>query len=179
MVVTTGMLFACVMLCACGHGKPVDSVSSDKADHSGPAAEPAADAAPIRIPDSSGLAAGGTITLQLREVLDSDTPSREPFVLAKVPEDILGADGRLAFPAGSHALLVVRESGKLNAISEIILALYSISAGGRQIRFVEGVKDLARATFSENGADGPTHRNVHLAEDTRISFKLESALSLK
>jgi hypothetical protein len=169
------MVVALGMLSACGHGKPVDSVSTDNADH----AQPAADAAPIRVPESSGLAAGSTITVQLREVLDSDTPSSEPFVLATVPDDILGADGRLAFPAGSHALIVVRAAGKRNAISEITLALYSISAGGHQVRFVDGVKDLASTTFSENGADGPTHRSVHLADASRIQFKLESALSLK
>ena len=122
---------------------------------------------------------GTIVPIRMLEVLDSETPVLEPFIVAKVDADVHGSDGGLALPAGSNALLTVVGMGKVKGISSLSLALYSVDVNGHQYRFIEGDTRKAVAVFTEDGGNGAMHRTVHLSESSVVNFKLVAPVQLR
>src|SRR5262249_1765458 len=115
-----------VFLGACGSQKPETAASAPKSAPPAVAAEPVAPATPVsdpgvpaKKPVSKRLASGTTIPIVLLEAIDSDVPYQMPFITGRVDEDVKGADGGLAIPSGSRALMVPSIQGKLEGKSRL------------------------------------------------------------
>jgi len=154
---------------------PAASVSAPAVAAAPPA--PAAPA-PSAVPVSKTLSAGTNIPIVLLEALDSDVPYLSPFVTGAVDHDVMGADGRLAIPAGARVLMIPSIQGKGGSISRLTLGLFAIDIAGRQSRFNKREKGTAWADFKEDAARGAAHRSVHLSVGTVLNFKLQLPVEL-
>jgi hypothetical protein len=94
-------------------------------------------------------------------------------------EDVKGADGRTAIPAGSTVTMVVREASKKGPISRVEVGLYAVFIGGRAFNLSDGNTDAASLTFTADAGEGPGHTTVHIERGTRLAFKLSRAVELR
>ena len=129
------------------------------------------------MPDSKSIAAGTPIEVELGEVVDSGAVFEPRYVLGTVLDDVKGADGRLAIPAESAALMIVRDAAKNGTISKLVLGLNRLQVAGKTVRSEN--KDLALLTLQDDSAGGDFHRSVHLYKQSRVTFKLETAIPLR
>ncbi len=127
---------------------------------------------------SHGLPAGVTIPVVTLEIFDSETV-RSQFLVARIEEDVKGPDGLVALPAGTAALVVVREVLRLGTKVQTILGLNRVEIAGKTYSANGGGKDLATLILEEDAAKGIGHRSVHLERLSRVVFKLDTPLQLK
>lgn len=113
------------------------------------------------------------------EVMDSDAIEQGAFSFAVVAEDVLGADGKIAIPAGAPALLVVRQVGRQGGISHLTLALYQVIVGEKTYRMLAGNQDLALLALVEDSTKGAMHRSVHVERQARLEFRISTSIKLK
>ena len=132
--------------------------------------------APVK---SGTLAAGTSVLVETLEFFDSDNPDSARFLLGSVLDDLHGPDGKLAVPAGSGALLVVRSLGKQGSHSLVIFGLNKIDAGAKSYRLGDGAKDMATLRIDEDSVQGPGHRDVHLSKQSRLVFKLDTSVQAR
>ena len=124
--------------------------------------------------EAKGLSAGGSILVELREALDSDSAYLPPFVAGITAQDVVDASGKVIIPTGSHVVMTPRVSGKNGTLSGILLALFSVNVSGKTLYLTSGTKDTATAQFVEEASNGPGHRNVHLSARSLIKFKVHA-----
>jgi hypothetical protein len=165
------------------------SSCSDKPKQAAPAAAAAGPVAPVMPAEQSAPAlakaesrvvpVGAALNIRILDAVDSELTGRGRFIPAVFDDDVMGSDGHLAIPAGTHAVVVVRDIGREGAISRATLGVFSIEIDGHSHRFSEGVKDAATLKLTEDAALGASHRSVHLEADSRLSFKVEAPLDLR
>jgi hypothetical protein len=80
------------------------------------------------------LPSGTELTVRTSEVIDSSTAVVNQTFSAIVERDILGQSDSVIIPAGSHAVLVVREvsSGGTTGSPDIVLDMQSMTVSGRR-----------------------------------------------
>ena len=80
------------------------------------------------------LPSGTDLTVRTAEEIDSSTAVVNQTFSAIVERDILGESDAVIIPAGSHAVLVVREvsSGGLTGSPDIVLDMQSMTVSGRR-----------------------------------------------
>ena len=167
-------MVACLLLLGCGHDSSTGVTPA-------PAATPAAaDPAPrpAEGPLSTTLAAGTVITVNFTYLFDSSSTEPGQYMYSVIDEDVKGADGRVALPAGATVTMVVRESGRKGAISHVKIGLYAAYIGGRSYPFSDGDSDAASLSFTEDAGQGSAHSSVHIERGTRLPFKLSTAVQL-
>jgi hypothetical protein len=86
------------------------------------------------------LPSGTELTVRTSEDIDSSTAVVNQTFSALVERDILGESDAVIIPAGSHAVLVVREvsSGGMTGSPDIVLDLQSMTVSGRRYRVSTG-----------------------------------------
>ncbi|HVW87774.1 MAG TPA: hypothetical protein VHB50_23980 [Bryobacteraceae bacterium] len=175
------LVISFLALSAAGCGKKSLSTAPDGADASAaPLSEPAAQTQqPTRKIESHSLGAGTVISVETGNVIDSMNASSGQFVPGLVETDVHGVDGKLAIPAQSSVVMIIRNSGRTGSISELVLGLYAVNIQGTQYTLSNGQKDPATLSFSENAALGPAHASVHLQRQARLDFRLESPVQLR
>ena len=173
----TSLLIVALLAGGCGTAK--ESVASQKSEAVPPSdlfSSPASGSAVQ--PQSHSLAAGTVVSLRLTTVVDSSIPMGG-FIMGIVTDDVKGADGRLAIPAGAQTAIAVRESSKTGAVSVLRMGLFSINIGGHQYPLSTGAHDAATVVITEDAGKDAAHSSVHLQYDTRLDFKLENAVQLR
>ncbi|OFW03784.1 MAG: hypothetical protein A3I61_16140 [Acidobacteria bacterium RIFCSPLOWO2_02_FULL_68_18] len=106
------------------------------------------------------LPAGTELTVRTAEEIDSSTAVVDQTFSAVVERDILGESESVVIPAGSHAVLVVREisSGGVTGSPDIVLDLQSMTVGGR--RYLVSTTDLKQDTGTGIGANKRTAQTI-------------------
>jgi hypothetical protein len=168
------LTLAAIVLISCS-GKPKETAAAPVAP-AVPAEQPAP---PLAKAESRGLPAGAVINVRTLEVIDSQVTPNGKYIAGIVDDDVAGSDGRLAIPAGTHVVLVVRDVGREGAVSHATLGLFSIEVDGHSHRFNGGVKDGATLRLSEDATQGASRRTVHLEADSHVTFKLDAPLDLR
>lgn len=171
-----GLVLTLVVCAGCGSVQKAET----QADDSPKAPTLSVDSSAPTIPAGSlsqTVAAGAVLKLKLRGVVDS-VGTRPTFAQADVTDDVLGPDGKTAIPAGSVAILAIRQIGRKGPISQIDLGLYGLIVGGRQIGTTNGESDAASISFSEDAGKGTLHTSVHLYSGYRFELKLDHAINL-
>jgi hypothetical protein len=102
----------------------------------------------------------------------------EGFLPGQVTSDVKAADGSVAIPANSPAVIIVRESKKSGAISRMVLGLYSVKIGEGEHALSDGAKEPATLTLTEDAGKGNTHSAVHLQFGANLDFELEAPVQL-
>jgi hypothetical protein len=128
---------------------------------------------------SPTIAAGTTISVELKSFLDSSTIVRGEFVWGRVPDDVKGPDGRTAMPAGSTVTMVCRDAGRKGGISSVTLGLWSVNILGQQYPLSDGHNDSAALTLTDDMVKGPGHAAVHLSYGYQLDFRLQTAVHLR
>jgi hypothetical protein len=141
-----------------------------------PVDEPATPPAPPA--GAYAVAAGTPVEVEIADILDSDESPIGFFVHANIVENVMGPNGKVAIPAGSSCVILVRDSGKKGGSSFLNIALYQITVEGRSYLMVHGVKHLATLDFKEDSSGGVGHRNVHFESRSRLRFTLSEAVTL-
>ena len=102
------------------------------------------------------LAAGTELAVRTTEAIDSSTAVVGQTFSAIVEHDIVSESRTLVVPAGSSAVLVVREisSGGITGSPDMVLDLESMTVSGR--RYVVSTEDLERDTGTGIGANRRT-----------------------
>jgi len=102
------------------------------------------------------LPAGTDLTVRTAEDIDSATAVLGQTFSAIVERDILGESNSVVIPAGSHAVLVVREisSGGVTGSPDIMLDLQSMTVSGR--RYLVSTTDLKQDTGTGIGTNRRT-----------------------
>jgi hypothetical protein len=149
-----------------GPEKPIDRFSTVVAQREA--------AASLTTMETKGLNPGGSILVELREALDSDSAYLPPFVAGLTAQDVVDASGKVLIPIGSHVVMTPRVGGKNGTISGILLALFSVDVNGKPLYLTIGTKDTATAQFVEESSNGPGHRNVHLSARSLVKFKIHA-----
>jgi hypothetical protein len=135
-------------------------------------------ALPTAHASSRALNRGAEIPVVISEVLDSSMTFDTPFVTARIASDVLGTDGKLAIPAGAHAVLSVNTSGKQGSESLMGISLYSVDINGKEVRFFREQKDGASLVLKEDSSKGPSHRSVHIQRGDILTFRTARDLDL-
>ena len=106
------------------------------------------------------LPSGTDLTVRTAEVIDSSTAVVDQTFSAVVERDILGASDNVIIPAGSHAVLVVREisSGGATGSPDIVLDLQSMTVSGR--RYLVSTADLKQDSGTGIGKNKRTAETV-------------------
>jgi hypothetical protein len=123
-------------------------------------------------PPSHLIAAGTPIPVRLQSTIDSSDPDiGYPVGITDAP--VMGADGKLAIPAGSAVTLAIREANKRGGISVLKLGLYSINIAGLGCLMSDGRTEAARLDYTEDAGRGAAHMTVHLDYGSVVEFRLE------
>jgi len=130
-------------------------------------------------PADRELAAGTPISLEISDVIDSDTSMTGLFVHGRVVADVMGTDGKVAVPARSSGVIAVLSTRKDGDSSSLSLALYQLTLGDRSYLLNRGTKQLARLEFTEQAANGPGHRSVHLESHSVLKFTVSESIVFK
>jgi hypothetical protein len=106
------------------------------------------------------LPSGTQLTVRTAEDIDSSTAVVDQTFSAIVERDILGESDKVIIPAGSHAVLVVREisSGGTTGSPDMVLDLQSMTVSGR--RYVVSTTDLRKDTGTGIGNNRRTAETV-------------------
>ena len=90
------------------------------------------------------LPSGTELTVRTAEDIDSSTAVVDQTFSAIVDRDILGASDSVIIPAGSHAVIVVRQisAGGTTGSPDMVLDMQSMTVGGR--RYIVSTTDLKR-----------------------------------
>ena len=120
------------------------------------------------------------IRVQMLDVLDSATPpAAGTFIRGRVADDVIGADHKLAIPAGAFALIVPLGFGKTGNVSHIALSLFSVDLDGLQYRLKVDAKDPATALITEDATQGNRRKSAHITDGDIVDFTLHNPLTLK
>jgi hypothetical protein len=106
------------------------------------------------------LPSGTDLTVRTSEAIDSSTAVVDQTFSALVERDILGESNNVIVPAGSHAVLVVREisSGGTTGSPDIMLDMQSLTVNGR--RYLVSTTDLKKDTETGIGKNKRTAEAV-------------------
>jgi hypothetical protein len=106
------------------------------------------------------LPSGTELTVRTAEAIDSSTAVVDQTFSAIVERDILGESDRVVIPAGSHAVLVVREmsSGGTTGSPDIVLDMQSMTVSGR--RYLVSTADLTKDSGTGIGKNRRTAETV-------------------
>jgi hypothetical protein len=106
------------------------------------------------------LASGTELTVRTAEDIDSSTAVVSQTFSAIVARDIVGASDTVIIPAGSHAVLVVREvsSGGTTGSPDIVLDMQSMTVSGR--RYLVSTADLKQDSGTGIGKNKRTAETV-------------------
>ena len=106
------------------------------------------------------LPTGTELTVRTAEDIDSSTAVVDQTFSAIVERDILGDSDDVIIPAGSHAVLVVREisSGGTTGSPDIVLDMQSMTVSGR--RYLVSTADLKRDSGTGIGKNKRTAETV-------------------
>jgi hypothetical protein len=106
------------------------------------------------------LPSGTELTVRTAEDIDSSTAVVDQTFSAIVEHDIRGESDNVIIPAGSHAVLVVREisSGGTTASPDMVLDMQSMTVSGR--RYLVSTADLRRETGTGIGKNKRTAETV-------------------
>jgi hypothetical protein len=125
---------------------------------------------PVANPEADEIAAGAKIEVQISDALDSGTAAPGYFIHATVTADVNGPQGKVAIPANSSGVVTVLGSSDRDGRSTLTVALYQLTVGGHSYTLTNGARQLAVLNFTQNAADGPGHRSVHLHGGSRLVF---------
>lgn len=106
------------------------------------------------------LPSGTELTVRTAEDIDSSTAVVDQTFSAIVERDIRGESDNVIIPAGSHAVLVVREmsSGGTTGSPDIVLDMQSMTVSGR--RYLVSTTDLRKDTGTGLGKNKRTAETV-------------------
>ncbi len=106
------------------------------------------------------LPSGTELTVRTAEDIDSSTAVVNQTFSAIVEHDILGESDTVIIPAGSHAVLVVREisSGGATGSPDIVLDMQSMTVSGR--RYLVSTADLKQDSGTGIGKNKRTAETV-------------------
>jgi hypothetical protein len=106
------------------------------------------------------IPAGTELTVRTAEDIDSATAVVDQTFSAVVERDIIGESNNVVIPAGSHAVLVVREvsSGGVTGSPDVMLDVQSMTVSGR--RYLVSTTDLRQDTGTGIGANRRTAETV-------------------
>jgi hypothetical protein len=106
------------------------------------------------------LPSGTELMVRTAEAIDSSTAVVDQTFSAIVEHDILGASDSVIIPAGSHAVLVVREisSGGATGSPDIVLDMQSMTVSGR--RYLVSTSDLKKDSGTGIGKNKRTAETV-------------------
>ena len=106
------------------------------------------------------LPSGTELTVRTAEDIDSSTAVVDQTFSAIVERDILGESHNVIIPAGSHAVLVVREmtSGGATGSPDIVLDMQSMTVSGR--RYLVSTTDLKQDSGTGIGANKRTAQTI-------------------
>jgi hypothetical protein len=106
------------------------------------------------------LPSGTELAVRTAEDIDSSTAVVNQTFSAIVERDILGESDRVIIPAGSHAVLVVREvsSGGTTGSPDIVLDMQSMTVSGR--RYLVSTGDLKQDSGTGIGKNKRTAETV-------------------
>ena len=106
------------------------------------------------------LPSGTELTVRTAEDIDSSTAVVDQTFSAIVESDIIGASDNVIIPAGSHAVLVVREisSGGRTGSPDMVLDMQSMTVSGR--RYLVSTADLRQDTGTGIGKNKRTAETV-------------------
>ena len=106
------------------------------------------------------LPAGTELMVRTAEDIDSSTAVVDQTFSAIVEHDIRGESDNVVIPAGSHAVLVVREisSGGVTGSPDIMLDMQSMTVSGR--RYLVSTTDLKQDTGTGIGANKRTAQTI-------------------
>jgi hypothetical protein len=106
------------------------------------------------------LPAGTELMVRTAEDIDSSTAVVDQTFSAIVERDIRGESNTVVIPAGSHAVLVVREisSGGVTGSPDIMLDMQSMTVSGR--RYVVNTTDLKQDSDTGIGANKRTAQTI-------------------
>ena len=106
------------------------------------------------------LPSGTELTVRTAEVIDSSTAVIDQTFSAVVESDIRGESDTVIVPAGSHAVLVLRElsSGGTTGSPDMVLDLQSLTVNGR--RYLVSTEDLNKDAGTGIGANKRTAATV-------------------
>jgi hypothetical protein len=106
------------------------------------------------------IPAGPELTVRTAEDIDSATAVVDQTFSAVVERDIIGESNNVVIPAGSHAVLVVREvsSGGVTGSPDVMLDVQSMTVSGR--RYLVSTTDLRQDTGTGIGANRRTAETV-------------------
>jgi len=106
------------------------------------------------------LPSGTELMVRTAEAIDSSTAVVDQTFSAIVEHDILGDSDSVIIPAGSHAVLVVREisSGGTTGSPDIVLDMQSMTVGGR--RYLVSTSDLKEDSGTGIGKNKRTAETV-------------------
>ena len=98
---------------------------------------------------------------------------------ATAAADVMGSDGKLAVPEGSHAVVVVTNAKKDGSISTLSLGLWQLTINGQSYLLGRGTIGQGTISLREDGVQGDGHRTVHLQRGQVLKFTLTNPLRLK
>jgi hypothetical protein len=106
------------------------------------------------------LPSGTELTVRTAEAIDSSTAVVDQTFSAIVERDILGESERVIIPAGSHAVLVVRQisSGGATGSPDIVLDMQSMTVSGR--RYLVSTADVKKDSGTGIGKNRRTAETV-------------------
>ena len=106
------------------------------------------------------LPAGTELTVRTAEDIDSSTAVVDQTFSAIVEHDIRGESDTVVVPAGSHAVLVVREisSGGLTGSPDMMIDMQSMTVSGR--RYLVSTTDLKQDTGTGIGRNRRTAETI-------------------
>jgi hypothetical protein len=106
------------------------------------------------------LPAGTDLTVRTAEDIDSSTAVVDQTFSAIVERDIRGESDNVVIPAGSHAVLVVREisSGGTTGSPDMVLDMQSMTVSGR--RYLVSTTDLKQDTGTGIGTNKRTAQTI-------------------
>ena len=142
-----------------------------------PAISPEPPAAPLPKAESRRLAPG-TIKVRMMGIIDSSTPIFG-FTLGSVGEDVLGADSRLAIPAGTSVLVQPVRFEKNGDVSQASLIIYSVDLDGHQYHLIGEDKAPPVAIVTVNSMQDPANKVVHISTGDIVEFRLAKPAELR
>jgi hypothetical protein len=176
--IALGVALIGILATGAGCGKAKEKKPASQAA-SAPPDQLAAPAPSPQLPRAeSRRLAPGTIKVKVLGVLDSSTPIQR-FERGSIAEDVLGADSRLAIPAGTPALLESLRFVKIGYVSEIDLSIYSVDLNGHQYTLSGEDRNPAIAVITVDSVRTPAVTTVHISEGDIVAFKLAKPAELR
>ena len=111
-------------------------------------------------PRTEVLPSGTELTVRTAEDIDSSTAVVDQTFSAVVERDVAGESGNVVIPAGSHAVLVVREisSGGVTGSPDMVLDMQSMTVSGR--RYLVSTGDVKKDTGTGIGTNKRTAQTI-------------------